>query len=50
MHSGEQYNDIFDDVACQLGLVLYGKMMDAESACAMWEEANVALHPQRIIL
>ena len=50
MHLGEHYNDIFADVACKHGLVLSGKVMDAESACAMWEEANVALRPQRIIL
>jgi hypothetical protein len=50
MHLGEHYNDIFADIACKLGLVLSGKVMDAELAWAMWEEANVALHPQRIIL
>jgi hypothetical protein len=34
----------------QLGLLLAPKVMDAESACAMWEEANCPVRAQRIIL
>jgi hypothetical protein len=35
------FNDSFPKVACDLlGLLLAPKVMDAESACALWEEAN----------
>ena len=47
---GEAYSDSFTTVACDLGLLLVPKVMDAESACAMWEEANCPIRAQRIIL
>ncbi len=47
---GEAFNDSFTKVACDLGLLLAPKVMDAESACAMWEEENCPLRAQRIIL
>ena len=37
---GDKYEEIYTEVAVQLGLLLPPKVMDAESACAMWEEAN----------
>ncbi len=37
---GKRYEDKFTEVAVQLGLLLPPKIMDAEIACAMWEEAN----------
>jgi hypothetical protein len=40
MDLGEAFNDTFPKVACDLGLLLAPKVMDAESACALWEEAN----------
>jgi hypothetical protein len=42
MYLGEQHYDVFADVACNLGLVLSGKVMYAESAYARWVEAYVA--------
>jgi len=47
---GEKYSDLFTAVAVQLGLLLAPKVMDSESACAMWEEANCPVRAQRIIL
>ncbi len=47
---GEMFSDCFAAVACSLGLLLPSKVMDAESAAAMWEEGNVPLRAQRIIL
>jgi hypothetical protein len=47
---GENYSEQFTAVAVQLGLLLAPKVMDAESACAMWEEANCPVRAQRIIL
>jgi len=47
---GSNYNDTFVSVCHSLGLILNGKKMDAESAAAMWEAANVNLKQQRIIL
>jgi hypothetical protein len=49
-HLGYCYNDCFAEVACKLGLLLPPKVMDAETAAAMWEEANVPVRAQRIIL
>jgi hypothetical protein len=49
-HLGYCYNDCFVEVACKLGLLLPPKEMDAETAAAMWEEANVPVRAQRIIL
>jgi hypothetical protein len=49
-HLGDVYSDSFIAAACNLGVLLHSKKMDAESSCAMWEEANVALRGQRIIL
>jgi hypothetical protein len=49
-HLGDVYSDSFIAAACNLGVLLHSKEMDAESTCAMWEEANVALQGQRIIL
>jgi hypothetical protein len=37
---GKKYENKFIEVAVHLGLLLPSKVMDAESACAMWEEAN----------
>jgi hypothetical protein len=47
---GKAYSDCFTAVACKLGLLLAPKVMDAKSACAMWEEANCPIRAQRIIL
>jgi hypothetical protein len=47
---GCNYNDIFVNVCDSLGLLLNGKKMDAESAAAMWEAANVNINQQRTIL
>lgn len=47
---GDMFNDCFADIACRLGLLLPAKVMDAETASAMWEEGNVPLRAQRIIL
>jgi hypothetical protein len=47
---GENFSDSFTAVACKLGLLIAPKVMDAESACAMWEEANCPVRVQRIIL
>ncbi len=44
------YNDSFVNAACNIGLLLHMKKKDAEAACALWEEANVSLRSQRIIL
>ena len=46
---GEKNCDFFTKAASNLGVLLHSKEMDAESSCAMWEEANVALRSQRII-
>jgi hypothetical protein len=47
---GKAHSDSFTEVACKLGLLLAPKVMDAESACAMWEEENFPICAQRIIL
>ena len=47
---GKEYGDSFANVASDLGVLLHSKEKDAESAAAMWEESNVALRGQRIIL
>jgi hypothetical protein len=47
---GEDYSESFIGAGTNLGLLLQSNVMDAESACAMWEEANVPLRGQRIIL
>lgn len=47
---GKRFEDTFTEVAVHLGLLLPPKIMDAESACAMWEEANCPYKSQRIIL
>jgi ribosomal protein L35AE/L33A len=49
-HLGENYHDCFIHAAESLGVLLTSKKMDAYSACAMWEEANVPLRAQRVIL
>jgi hypothetical protein len=46
----ELHNEDFVSAAEGAGLLLRGKEMDAESAVAMWEEANCNLRQQRIIL
>jgi hypothetical protein len=46
----EDYSESFIGAGTNLGLLLQSKVMDTESACAMWEEANVPLQGQRIIL
>jgi hypothetical protein len=38
------------NAACNAGLLLHNKKMDAGATCAMWEEANVGLRSQRISL
>jgi hypothetical protein len=47
---GKRYEDKFTEVVVQLGLLLPPKIMDAESVCAMWEEANCIHKSQCIIL
>jgi hypothetical protein len=42
-HLGDVYSDSFIAAACIPCVLLHSKKMDAESSCAMWEEANVAL-------
>jgi hypothetical protein len=37
---GKRYEPKFNEVAVHLDLLLPSKVMDAESACAMREEAN----------
>ncbi len=49
-HLGKTYSESFTAVAIQLGLLLAPKVMDAESACATWAEANFPVRAQRIIL
>jgi hypothetical protein len=46
---GKAYSDSFTAVACKLGFLLAPKVMDAESACVMCEEANYPIRAQRII-
>jgi hypothetical protein len=43
-------NEEFITAAEAAGLLLNGKVMDAESAAAMWEEANINCRQQRTIL
>ncbi len=40
----------FVNAACNSGLLLHSKKMDAEAACTMWEEAKIRLQSQRFIL
>ena len=47
---GKKYENKFMEVAVHLGLLLPSKVMDAEAACAMWEEANCPYKSQRVIL
>jgi hypothetical protein len=48
---GKKYENKFMEVAVHLGLLLLpSKVMDAEAACAMWEEANGPYKSQRVIL
>jgi hypothetical protein len=42
--------DAFAFSATKLGMLLKPKAMDAESAAAMWLEANCPVHAQHIIL
>jgi hypothetical protein len=44
------HNEEFITAAEAAGLLLNGKVMDAESAAAMWEEANINCQQQRTIL
>ena len=47
---GTNYNDEFVNVASKLGLLLAPKIMDAETPCAIWKEANCTVSQQCIIL
>jgi hypothetical protein len=47
---GECNHDAFVNVASSLGILLCSKFVDANSACAMLEEANVPLQAQHVIL
>ena len=40
---GDVYSDSFIAAACIPCVLLHSKKMDAESSCAIWEAANVAL-------
>jgi hypothetical protein len=40
IYLSKRYDEKFTEAAVHLGLLLPPKIMDAESACAMWEEAN----------
>jgi hypothetical protein len=42
-------NEEFITAAEEAGLLLNGKVMDAESATAMWEEANINCRQQHTI-
>jgi hypothetical protein len=47
---GENYEEQYTSVAVKLGVLLAPKVMDAETACAIWEEANCPVQAQRVIL
>ena len=47
---GKRYDAKINEVAVHLGLLLPSKLMNAESACAMWEKANCPYKAQRVIL
>jgi hypothetical protein len=49
-HLGDVYSDSLIAAACNFGVFLHSKKMDAESSCAMWVEADVALQGQCIFL
>ncbi len=44
------FNEEFIIAAEGAGLLLNGKVMDAEAATAMWEVANINCRQQRLIL
>jgi len=47
---GEFHHDAFITAESSVGILLCSKVMDAYSACAMWEEANMPLWAQHVIL
>ena len=47
---GKRYEHKLTEVAIHLGLLLPSNVMDAETPCAMWEEANCPYKAQRVIL
>jgi hypothetical protein len=47
---GKNYEEKFAKVAVHISLLLPSKVMDAETACAIWEEANCTYKSQRGIL
>jgi len=47
---GEYNHDAFVSAASSIGIIVQSKVMDAHSACAMWEEANVPVRAQRVIV
>jgi hypothetical protein len=47
---GKNFEEKFAEVAVHIGLLLPSKVMDAEIACAMWEEANCTFKSQQVIL
>ena len=49
-HFALNFEDEFDHVCKKMGYPVFSKKMDAATACAMWQEANVSKKSQRTIL
>ena len=49
-HLAMNYEDEFVHVCRKMGYPIFSKKMDAATACAMWQEANVPRKSQRTIL
>ena len=49
-HLALNYEDQFVHVCRKMGYPIFSKKMDAATACAMWQEANVSRKSQRTIL
>ena len=49
-HLALNYEDDFVMVCKKMGYPVFSKKMDAATACAMWQEANISKKSQRTIL
>ena len=49
-HLALNFEDEFVHVCKKMGYPVFSKKMDAATACAMWQEANVSKKSQRTIL
>jgi hypothetical protein len=49
-HLAMNYQDEFVHVCVKMEYPIFSKKMDAATACAMWQEANVSRKSQRTIL